>query len=93
MADLNFKGDIAVEWSEFASSLKQCFILLVENEPDTICWAKNKKSGCYSIKLGYQALAEESSEEAIKWWWRTTWKWKVPEKMKILFWLAMEHKI
>jgi hypothetical protein len=44
------------------TSLKQGFILLEEDEPNTIVWSKNKKYGNYTIKLGYLAIAEEQVE-------------------------------
>jgi hypothetical protein len=89
---LNLVEDQVVEWSTYFSSLKQCFIHLDEEEPDTICWAKNKQMGCYTVKLGYQVIAEESIVDVVKWWWSSTWKWKAPEKIRILFWFSMEKK-
>jgi hypothetical protein len=91
--DLNLEEDLAEEWSTYVTSLKQGFILLEEDEPGTIILSKNKKYGNYTIKLGYLAIAEEQVEGVSKWWWKTTWKWKALEKMKILFWLAMEQKL
>jgi hypothetical protein len=50
-----------------------------------------KKYGNYTVKLGYMAIAKEQVEGVSKWWWKAMWKWEAPDKMKILFWLAMDH--
>jgi hypothetical protein len=70
---------------DYVTSLKQGFIFLEVDKPDTIVWSKNKKSGNYTVKLGYLAIAKEQVEGVSKWWWKSTWKWKAPEKMKIIF--------
>ena len=78
--NLNLEGDLAKEWSTYVTSLKQGFIMLKEDEPDSIVWEKNKKSGIYTVKLGYLAIVEEHVEGALKWWWKSMWKCKAPEK-------------
>jgi len=72
--DLNLEDDIVEKWSDYVTSLKQGFIFLKEDEPDSIVWEKNKKSGIYTVKLGYLAIIEEHVEGALKWWWKSMWK-------------------
>lgn len=58
--DLGIEGDQEEEWGKYISNLRENFITLNEEDWDSLCWAQNGKSGNYTVKLRYLALAEGS---------------------------------
>jgi len=58
-----------------------------------LCWEKNNKSGAYTMKLGYYALAEGFLEGGKKMVVVDNLEVQCPRKMIILFWLSLEEKI
>ena len=58
-------------------------------QSDVLIWLK-ERIGIYSVKMGYQALCEGSTQihvptqnaEAKKSFWKGIWKLKVPSKIK-----------
>jgi hypothetical protein len=63
---LNLEGDIE-EWNHFILSLKHSAIRIKDKE-DEVIWARNKATGSYTVKLGYETRMEEEIEgENIRW--------------------------
>jgi len=58
----HLQGDIAEEWSQFTFSLKHSAIKPKDDE-DKLIWAKNKASGKYTAKLGYESQIKEEVGE------------------------------
>jgi hypothetical protein len=56
---LEMEGESAEKWGDFVTSLKLIFILLKEDEEDSLFWLGNEKNGIYTVKLGYLVLAAE----------------------------------
>lgn len=62
-------------------------------QSDVLIWLK-ERIGIYSVKMGYQALCEGSTQihvptqnaEAKKSFWKGIWKLKVPSKIKHFMW-------
>jgi hypothetical protein len=77
---LGLVGAEAEEWSQFIGLMVANFIFLMEEDPDTLCWSKNPKSGDFTTKMGYKVWAESHFEGDKKWWWSLIWKISAPLK-------------
>lgn len=68
-SSLGLVGAKAEEWSQFIGLIVSNFISLVEEDPNTLCWSKNPKSGDFTTKMGYKVWAKSHFEGDKQWWW------------------------
>jgi hypothetical protein len=50
------------EWNNYIKNLKSCYIELKEEEANSLVWARNEKTGNYTVKLGYLSQAKDTFE-------------------------------
>ncbi|KAL5743547.1 hypothetical protein ACOSP7_026419 [Xanthoceras sorbifolium] len=90
-----------LEWSAFLLEDERLILNLPcssSNNSDSLIWHYDR-SGVYSVKSGYwvaiekknYATASSSSSFAGFSWWRHLWSLKVPSKVKIFLWRAVNN--
>jgi hypothetical protein len=77
---LNLSGTKAKEWNQFIIILVANFIILEEDDPNTLCCSKNPKSGEYIVKFGYKVWEKSHFKGDKKWWWIQIWKFNASLK-------------
>lgn len=74
--------------------------LPVMDQEDCVTWPMCK-SGVYSVKMGYQLLCEtelnalpsSSNADEVKLFWKSIWRLKVPNKVKVFLWRACSNAL
>jgi len=77
---LELDGENEEKWRVFVDSFDSNFILLKEEEEDSLYWLGNDKTGVYTFKQGYLVLVAEDFSGDRKWWWKYIWSHKEPIK-------------
>jgi hypothetical protein len=88
---LNLFNQSAIEWDIYASALKEAGITLSQG-PDTLRWAGGDATGNLSVKNIYQALMNQRFSVLDYSWFSLIWRWEIPLKLKLFFWLAGKEK-
>jgi hypothetical protein len=60
---LGLEGVEVEEWNRCIRLLVSNFIMLHDDEEDSLCWSKNVKIGEYTTKLGYKVWMEDCRRE------------------------------
>jgi ribonuclease HI len=91
--ELGLTGTLADDWNRYVRELKGAGIALQINEIDTLVWTGVDNKGELSVKNTYEAIF--SLKEIPTWsgWKKNIWKWPLPLKMILFFWLAWKNKI
>lgn len=89
---LGFYGIWAREWNDFIEGLYRARVYLNE-EADTICWARNAQDGEVSAKALYKHIFGELARPHITWWCKVLWKWNTPRKIVVFIWLCLRNKL
>jgi hypothetical protein len=76
--------------TNYIDALKRSHIRFTNIE-DELVWKKNS-TGLYTPKVGYIAL-NLPLHQLPKWWWKSLWKQKCPQKAKIFMWAALNNQI
>ena len=87
-AQLGLYGQLVAEWTEYFRGLQKGAITL-SISLDCICWSFNTVSGEISAKKAYQQLMENFYGRRE--WLYSLWKWKVPHRVKVCCWFALEN--
>ncbi|KAF3973996.1 hypothetical protein CMV_002625 [Castanea mollissima] len=69
--------------------------ICITSQADCVLWLKCRTES-YSVRSGYQLLCEAgstgapsgSTEEGVKKFWKSIWRIKVPDKVKVFLWQA-----
>jgi hypothetical protein len=76
--------------TNYIDALKRSHIKLTNRE-DELVWKKNP-TGLYTPKAGYISL-NLSLHQLPKWWGKSLWKQKFPQKEKIFMWASLNNRI
>jgi hypothetical protein len=91
-SSLQLHDPLAKEWDAFASSLNSAGISL-SNEQDTLLWAGGDGSGSLSVRNVYEALLHSQNFTAESPGLLKIWKWSLPLKILLFFWLCTKNRI
>jgi ribonuclease HI len=89
--ELHLSGSLAFEWDHYSSALKAAGISL-SPLPDTLQWAGGDGTGNITVKNLYNALLNQQFFEVDRTWFSLLWRWDIPLKLKLFFWLAGKEK-
>ncbi|XP_028778309.1 uncharacterized protein LOC114734823 [Neltuma alba] len=64
---------------------------LVTNQPDVICW-RASNDGEFSVKSAYKYLSNTRTGAGNR-FWRSLWRWQVPEKVKFFMWHVFHERV
>lgn len=65
----------------------------LSNELDSLWWDFGIGDGNISVAQAYSAMASEAVPITKDWWHSLIWKWKIPGKIRLFIWLALNSKI
>jgi hypothetical protein len=89
---LGLNLDQSCEWKKLCLALTQLGIHLT-NSADSPHWSRGDKSGQISAQNIYAATANSIWPNNISRWKNRFWAWRIPQKIKLFFWLLTENKI
>jgi hypothetical protein len=92
-ADLGLTGNLADEWNNYTNELNGAGVTLHSNEEDTLLWTGGDKKGDLTVKNCYEAILSLQELSVRRGWQRQFWKWHLPLKVKLFFWLAFHNRI
>jgi hypothetical protein len=92
IVSISLARPLAAEWSHYICLLASNYILLNDEEEDSLCWSKNPRIGEYTTKLGYNVVAEATFSGEKCWWWGSLWKLQERLKRKISLWIVLNNK-
>ena len=84
----------------FESQRILCIPLPVTDQDDCVTWPRCR-TGVYSVKSGYQMLCENelralpssSNDVGVKRFWKSIWRLKVQNKVKVFLWRACSNAL
>lgn len=88
---LQLQGSMALEWEAYTTALKSVGISL-RNSRDILLWAGGDGSGTLTVKNTYEALFHTQPIVADPPWLHRIWKWHIPLKILLFFWLCVKDK-
>jgi hypothetical protein len=80
-----------MEWDHYTSALKEAGVSLSPC-PDTLSWAGGDATGNITVKNLYNALLNQRYFVLDSSWFSLIWRWEIPLKIKLFFWLAGKEK-
>lgn len=90
--DLDIPRELQLEWKSYTTGLNSCDFKLI-GEEDTLLWSWNGMNGDITTKLDYDALFYKMRDVHKKWRYKALWKWNLPLKVKLYYWMMFENKI
>lgn len=91
-SDIGLSGSLVEERDSYVYFLQSSGIIL-GNEQDTLMWSWNQTNGGITIKKSYEAVTLNLPAPTSKWWLPYLWRWKIPQKLKVLSWLVLQNRI
>jgi hypothetical protein len=92
-AELGLTGYLSVDWLNLITELNGVGVTLRTNEEDVLIWTGGDKKGVLTVKNVYAAILSLQDLPALSGWQSHIWKWHLPLKVILFFWLAINNKI
>jgi len=92
-ANLGLTGNLADEWNNYTIELNGVWVTLHSDEDDALLWMGGDKKGDSTVKNCYEAIFSLQELPVRHGCQRQFWKWHLPLKVKLFFWLAFHNRI
>lgn len=92
-SDLGLTGLLSDDWNDYRRNLNGAGVALQANEQDTLVWLGADNTGVLTVKSVYEALVSLNGIPECSRWEKNLWKWPIPLKITLFFWLALHNKV
>lgn len=89
--DLDLIGHLQGEWNRYRLALINNDVL--QTKPDSLKWVGGNKYCLITVKNIYMASKKLKWTYISSGWWRASWGWTMPLKIKLFIWLLAENKL
>jgi hypothetical protein len=91
-SSLQLQDPLAKEWDAFTLALISAGIS-VSNKRDSLLWAGGDTLGILTVKNVYEALLHPHNIFVESLWLMNIWKWYLPLKIQLFFWLCVKDQV